>query len=148
MAECSDSPILKIISIIMKPYFAYTRVSTPRQGEGVSLQEQRRSILEYAAKHGISVTDWIEEQESAAHHGRPRFTNLLSLLKSKPSAGLIIHKIDRCARNLRDWADIVELMDRGIEVHFARESLDLHTRSGRLSEWVGTRGFPSGDPKK
>ena len=46
---------------------------------------------------------------------------------------MIIHKIDRSARNLRDWADLGELIDRGVEVHFANESLDLHSRGGRLS---------------
>jgi DNA invertase Pin-like site-specific DNA recombinase len=118
----------------MKSYFAYIRVSTTRQGEeGVSLQEQRAAILEYASKRGITIAQWFEEQVSAAKRGRPVFTKLVGLLKSKRAGGIIIHKIDRGARNLRDWADMADLMDRGIEVHFAHESIDLHTRSGRLS---------------
>ena len=32
------------------------------------------------------------------------------------------------ARNLKDWADLGELIDQGIEVHFANEGLDLHLR--------------------
>ena len=44
-----------------------------------------------------------------------------------------MHKIDRGARNLKDWADLRELSDAGIAVHFANESLDLHSRGGRLS---------------
>jgi site-specific DNA recombinase len=118
----------------MKTYFAYVRVSTARQGEeGVSLQEQRRAILEYASRRNIAVAEWFEEQVSAAKRGRPVFTRMVARLKVLRSAGLIIHKIDRGSRNLRDWADIGELMDRGIELHFAHESIDLHTRSGRLS---------------
>lgn len=118
----------------MKTYYAYIRVSTTRQGEeGVSLQEQRRAILEYASKRGITVTEWFEEQISAAKRGRPVFGRMFGLLKSKKASGLIMHKIDRGSRNLRDWADMAELMDRGIEVHFVHESIDLHTRSGRLS---------------
>ncbi len=58
---------------------------------------------------------------------------MLKLLIQKKADGVIIHKIDRSARNLRDWADLGELIDRGIGVHFANESLDLHTRGGRLS---------------
>ena len=46
---------------------------------------------------------------------------------------MVIHKIDRSARNLKDWADLGELIDSGIEVHFANESLDLTSRGGRLS---------------
>jgi DNA invertase Pin-like site-specific DNA recombinase len=49
----------------MKSYYAYIRVSTTRQGEeGVSLQEQRRAILEYASHRGMTVTEWFEEQIS------------------------------------------------------------------------------------
>ena len=50
---------------------------------------------------------------------------MLKLLKLGKAAGVIIHKIDRSARNLRDWADLGELIDQGIQVHFANESLDL-----------------------
>ncbi len=118
----------------MKSYFAYIRVSTARQGEeGVSLQEQKSSILEYASRRGFTISEWFEEQISAAKRGRPIFTTLLKLLKSKKASDIIIHKIDRSARNLRDWADIADLMDRGIEVHFVHESIDLGSRTGRLS---------------
>ena len=58
---------------------------------------------------------------------------MLKLLRQEKAQGLIIHKIDRSARNLKDWADLGEMIDAGIEVHFANESLDLHTRGGRLS---------------
>jgi hypothetical protein len=58
---------------------------------------------------------------------------MLKLLRLGKARGVIIHKIDRSARNLKDWADLGELIDAGVEVHFANESLDLNTRGGRLS---------------
>ena len=58
---------------------------------------------------------------------------MLKLLRQGKASGLIIHKIDRGARNLKDWADLGELSDQGVEVHLANESLDLNSRSGRLS---------------
>lgn len=58
---------------------------------------------------------------------------MMRRLKRGKAAGVVIHKIDRSARNLRDWAAIGELIDRGIAVHFAGESVDLRTRGGRLS---------------
>jgi DNA invertase Pin-like site-specific DNA recombinase len=54
-------------------------------------------------------------------------------LRKGKADGVMIHKIDRSARNLRDWADLGELIDAGIEVHFANEPLDLKSRGGRLS---------------
>jgi DNA invertase Pin-like site-specific DNA recombinase len=42
--------------------FAYTRVSTVKQGEkGVSLQEQKDAILRYAQLHGLEIVRWFEE---------------------------------------------------------------------------------------
>lgn len=58
---------------------------------------------------------------------------MLKGLRKGTAAGVIIHKIDRSARNLKDWADLGELIDRGVEVHFANESIDLQSRGGRLS---------------
>ncbi len=105
-----------------------------RQGEqGVSLPQQKDAIERYAQKNQLSIKRWFEEQETAAKQGRPVFGTMVKLLRKQAAVGVIIHKIDRSARNLRDWADLGELIDRGMEVHFANESLDLSSRGGRLS---------------
>jgi site-specific DNA recombinase len=110
----------------MKQYFAYIRVSTTRQGEfGVSLPQQKDAIERYAQRNQLEISRWFEEQETAAKQGRPIFGTMVNLLRKRAAVGVIIHKIDRSARNLRDWADLGELIDRGVEVHFANESLDL-----------------------
>jgi site-specific DNA recombinase len=117
-----------------KQCFSYIRVSTTRQGErGVSLQEQQDAIQRYAQRNGIEISRSFEEQETAAKRGRPIFSAMIRLLRRGHARGVIIHKIDRGARNLKDWADLGELIDTGVEVHFANESLDLKTRGGRLS---------------
>jgi site-specific DNA recombinase len=79
------------------------------------------------------ISEWFEERQTAAKKGRPVWAKMLKLLRSGQAKGVLIHKIDRSARNLKDWADLGELIDQGIEVHFANESLDLHSRGGRLS---------------
>ncbi len=118
----------------MKKFFAYARVSTVKQGEkGSSLQEQKSAIEGYANRQGIMIVEWFEETETAAKQGRPVFTRMVRALQQGGAAGVITHKIDRSARNLRDWAMLGELVDRGIELHFAHESIDLTSRGGRLS---------------
>jgi site-specific DNA recombinase len=118
----------------MKSYFAYIRVSTVKQGEhGCSLIEQKASIEAYAQRHNLTITEWFEERETAAKQGRPEFNRLTGLLKRRMASGVIIHKIDRSARNLKDWAGLGDLLDLGIEVLFAHEGLDMHTRGGRLA---------------
>lgn len=117
-----------------KRSYAYIRVSTLKQGEkGSSLQEQRAAIESYARRFDIEIIEWFEEMETAAKRGRPKFNQLVALLHRRPNVGVIIHKIDRSARNLKDWSDLGELIDGGVEVHFAHESLDLRSRGGRLA---------------
>jgi site-specific DNA recombinase len=117
----------------MKSYFAYIRVSTPKQGKGVSLEEQQSAIKAHAERRGIVVVEWFEEKETAAKTGRAVFSKMLARLEHGEAEGVIIHKIDRSARNLWDWANLSKLFDRGIDVQFAHDSVDLRSRGGRLS---------------
>ncbi len=118
----------------MNSFVAYIRVSTVRQGEkGSSLQEQRDAIKAFAARHGLLIVQWFEEMETAAKLGRREFARMLAVFKKGKMTGVIFHKIDRGARNLKDWNDIQELIERGIDVRFAHESLDMNTRGGRLT---------------
>ncbi|PIR04610.1 MAG: resolvase [Candidatus Liptonbacteria bacterium CG11_big_fil_rev_8_21_14_0_20_35_14] len=118
----------------MPSYFGYIRVSTVKQGEhGVSLQEQKDAIARYALAKGFEIIRWFEERKTAAKSGRPEFDLMLKELNKSTAKGVIIHKIDRSARNLKDWSNLGELIDSGVDVHFANESLDLHSRGGRLS---------------
>lgn len=115
-------------------FYGYIRVSTVRQGEhGVSLQEQKQAIQRYAERKGLKIKEWFEEQQTAAKQGRPVFNRMLRMLRLNRAAGVIIHKIDRSARNLKDWALLGELIDSGIAVHFTNDSVDLSSTTGRLS---------------
>jgi site-specific DNA recombinase len=117
-----------------KKYFSYIRVSTQRQGQtGTSLTEQQAAIERFAQTWSLSISKRFEERETAAKQGRPVFLDMLKQLRQGGAHGVIIHKIDRSARNLKDWADLGSLIDSGLEVHFASESLDLSSRGGRLS---------------
>lgn len=116
-----------------KQYFGYTRVSTVKQGEGVSLEAQKEAIERYCGQHGLTISCWFEEKETAAKQGRPVFSEMVRRLNIGDADGLVMHKIDRSARNLRDWATVGDLQDAGIDVHFAAESVDFASRGGRLT---------------
>ncbi|MBV6635207.1 MAG: recombinase family protein [Mameliella sp.] len=117
----------------MKSCFGYIRVSTLKQGEGVSLDAQKDAILAFAERQSLTITRWFEEKQTAAKGGRPVFNQMLTQLRRRRAQGVIIHKIDRSARNLRDWAMFSELPDIGIDVFIATESLDFNSRGGRLT---------------
>ena len=117
----------------MKKCFGYVRVSTLKQGDGVSLEAQKEAILAYAEENTITISEWFEEKETAAKQGRPIFNTMIRTLKRGKVDGLVIHKIDRSARNFADWAKIGQLNDLGFDIHFATETLDFRSRGGRLS---------------
>lgn len=118
----------------MTSYIAYLRVSTIRQGEsGVSLSEQRLDIESYARLHKIPITNWFTEVQSATSNKRPIFRKVVNLLRDGKTGGLLIHKIDRSARNLTDWSTLGTLLDTGVDIRFVRDNLDLRSRGGRLA---------------
>jgi site-specific DNA recombinase len=114
--------------------YAYIRTSTVRQGtEGVSLDAQREAIEVYARRQNIEVVEWFCETQTAAKRGRPIFSRMMRSLSRRKVDGLILHRIDRGSRNLKDWSDIADLSDLGLQVHFAHDAIDLTTRGGRLA---------------
>lgn len=118
----------------MKKYFSYIRVSTPRQGEkGFSLEAQSEANAVCAKEHGGSIVKQFVDVETASKVGRGEFNRMIKELRLRSVTGVIIHKIDRGARNLKDWSAIGDLIDDGIDVHFSHENIDLRTRGGRLS---------------
>lgn len=117
----------------MKQLFAYIRVSGKKQTEGVSLPEQRAIIKAYADRIGATIIEWFEETRTAAKAGRPVFARMTTLLRAGKAEGVIIHKLDRGTRNFRDWAEIDELIESGVDVFVANDNLDLRSRGGRLA---------------
>jgi site-specific DNA recombinase len=118
----------------MRSYYAYTRVSTAKQGEhGSSLHEQRDAIANFATRHGLHISGWFEERETAAKIGRREFTSMVAALKRGKASGVIFHKIDRSARNLKDWTAVQDLADVGIDVRFTQESINLGSNEGKLT---------------
>lgn len=94
---------------------------------------QRNAIAKYASRRRLTITTWFEDQQTASRRGRPQFNAMVKALRAGKARGVVIHKIDRGARNLRDWAELGELIDSGIDVQFVHEDLNLESRGGRLT---------------
>ncbi|MDA4845247.1 recombinase family protein [Hoeflea poritis] len=117
----------------MQQCLGYVRVSTQKQGEGVSLEAQKEAILGFAERNNLTISKWFEEKQTAAKRGRPVFNQMIAALKRGRADGVVMHKIDRSARNFADWAKIGDLSDAGIDVYFVTETLDFRSRGGRLA---------------
>ncbi|MBT55585.1 MAG: hypothetical protein CMF72_19575 [Mameliella sp.] len=143
----------------MKPCFGYIRVSTLKQGERVSFDAQKEAILVFAQRRSLTVTRWYEEKQTAAKGGRSVSNSMLTQVRRGHAQGVIIHKIDHSARNLRDWTKSSELPDIGINVFidterpppsctassmlWRRDRYARHTPPGRLfldDDWLAPSG--------
>ena len=115
----------------MRKVFAYIRVSTKEQAEhGYSIESQHRILDDYAAGHGLEIVREFVEHESAFKPGREQFREMASTLKrGRGVTAILCYKIDRLARNLSDFAQIVE--ELGVEIISATEQLPDNA-AGRL----------------
>jgi len=90
---------------------AYVRVSTDGQAEhGYSVQAQQQVLADYAAGHELEIVQEFVEAESGFKPGRPEFRRMVEFLNQrKDIAAVLVYKIDRLARNIRDYAELDEM---------------------------------------
>lgn len=113
---------------------SYVRVSTDKQAEfGVSLEAQTEKIRAMAVVQGAELVDTIVDTETAKNLNRPGITRLLALVDSKAVQAVIVAKLDRLTRSVRDLGDLLERFERrGVSLVSVAESLDTKTAAGRL----------------
>lgn len=99
--------------------------SKGQEKNGNSLEEQKRQLEE------AGCDEIILETYTGTKMERPKFTTLLESLE--PGDTLLVCKVDRFARTLREGLEVVEeLMARGVAVHILNLGLLEDTPNGRL----------------
>lgn len=116
----------------MEKVYGYIRVSTQKQGGGVSLIEQKSAIEEFAKKKNLTIVHWFEEKVTAAKEGRPAFNEMMDLLAKGKAKGTCFHKIDRSSRNYGDWNRINILADQGVDFYSVSDGINLSEETSRL----------------
>jgi site-specific DNA recombinase len=113
----------------------YIRVSTTEQAlEGVSLEAQHTKVQAYAVVKDWHVSEIIrDEGVSAKRLKRPGLARLLALVEARQIDVVIVYKLDRLTRSVRDLNNLVELFEKkGVALVSLQESLDATTATGRL----------------
>ncbi len=113
----------------------YARVSTRDQAEnGHSLDAQRAKIAAYATLHDLELSEVIvDEGHSAKSLDRPGMAKLLGLIRRRALRVVIIAKLDRITRSVRDLGELVDLFKRsGVEFASVHDNIDTSTAAGRL----------------
>ena len=113
---------------------AYARVSLEKMAEdGVSLAMQAEKVRAYAALYGLEIVELVEDAGASAKTlNRPGLTHALSLLSSGKAEGLLVWKLDRLTRSVRDLGALLDgVLSRTVLVSVS-EQIDTRSAGGRL----------------
>lgn len=115
---------------------AYLRVSTEQQADwGVSLAAQRAKVEAYASLYDLQVVEIIEDAGvSGKTLSREGLAKALASLDSGQAEGLLVAKLDRLTRSVRD---LLMLVDRYFRERFSlfsvSEQVDTRSAAGRMT---------------
>ena len=100
--------------------YEYVRVSTIDQDNSLQISALRSSRC-----------DRIIEEKKSAVKQRPQLDELL--LSVQPGDEILVYKLDRLARSLRDLLRILEIViGKGASLRSLTEPIDAHTAAGRM----------------
>jgi len=113
----------------------YTRVSTEDQArEGTSLEVQQESLLDFAHKSNHEVYKiYCDEGISGYVLERPQLQRLLNDAKNKKFDMVLVHKIDRFSRNLKNLLNLVDELEKcDVKVKSTTEFYDTSNSAGKM----------------
>jgi len=114
----------------------YIRVSTTGQAEeGYSLEAQRKKIAAYCDLHDMDLTEIIADEglSGKSISGRPGIQRVLDLVKCGKVHHVVILKLDRLARNVKEAVEISDMLQKkGVALHSISEKLDTGSAAGLL----------------
>ena len=115
----------------------YIRASTQDQTQGYSLDAQRAEIERYCERSGYELIRIYSDEGVGAHTDkisrRPQLSRLLEDAEQGQFVVVVVHTLDRWARNLRVQIEALEILGKA-SVGFASvtENVDYTTPEGRL----------------
>ncbi len=113
---------------------AYCRVSTEEQAEeGWSIEGQTDKLRAYASLHDLGeITVLSDPGISGKNMVRPGLQQLLAAVEAGHATHVIVWKLDRLSRSLRDLMELRDTFDKhGVTLHSVCENLDLSSPAGR-----------------
>lgn len=115
---------------------AYLRVSTEKQADkGVSLEAQRAKVEAYASLYELELVEVVVDAgQSAKSLDRPGLDRALAMLKSGKAEALLVVKLDRLTRSVRDLGTLIEehFGPKGAALLSVSEQIDTRSAAGRL----------------
>jgi DNA invertase Pin-like site-specific DNA recombinase len=120
----------------MNKAVGYIRVSTTEQAtEGVSLLAQETKIKLYCELNDLDLIDIKEDAGISGKYikKRPGIQKALSMINQGEAQHLIIFKLDRMCRNLKEACEIADLLlEKSASLHSVSEKIDTGSATGKL----------------
>lgn len=114
----------------------YCRVSTLEQAtDGYSLGVQKEKLSKYAEAQSYELIGiYSDEGFSGKDLARPEMERLISDVKAHKIDVVLIYKLDRLSRHVKDVLELVELFDKySVTLYSLNEQLDVSSPFGRAA---------------
>jgi len=117
----------------MTKVIGYIRVSTEQQAEqGVSLDEQRNKLIQYASLYDLELVRIELDTLSGKTIERVGLQNALQAIGSGEAEGLLVAKLDRLTRSVRDLGEMIDQYFQTAALLSVSEQIDTRSAGGRL----------------
>lgn len=112
----------------------YIRVSTTEQEQsGLGLEAQKEKIVAYCGLYDLELVDIVQDAVSGKSlKGRDSLALALAMLARGEADGLIVAKLDRLTRSVKDLGLLIEKHFSKFSLFVVTEQVDTRTASGRL----------------
>jgi hypothetical protein len=130
--QLTTSPIVRFTFFRNACDRVYQSFHRQAGGKGLSLDAQREKLRAMAVVHDTELAESIVDAESAKNLDRPGMKRILDLVRGGVDS-VIVAKLDRLTRPVRDLADLLDLFQRkGVALVSVAEALDTGSAAGRL----------------
>lgn len=109
----------------------YIRISSPTQ----KTDSQKAEITQWLKNNGhpLKKVIWLEARENGRSLDRPKFKELEGLIFQGKVKTVVVWKLDRLARNLRDGVNVLaDWCNRNVRIVSTTQQIDLSGPVGHL----------------
>jgi site-specific DNA recombinase len=112
----------------------YTRISTDEENQPTSLHSQRERLQAFCnVQEGWRIVAHEEDRSTGTKLDRPGLNRALELARTDRIDLLLVYRVDRLSRKVRQLAQLAEELDRlGVVLCSATEPFDTGSAAGRM----------------
>jgi DNA invertase Pin-like site-specific DNA recombinase len=113
----------------MQKNAVYIRVSTTDQ----NVESQQKEIQRWLDGNEIGIAEWYVDRSTGKNLDRPAFERLQRDIFDGQVKTVIVWKLDRLSRSLRDGINVLaDWCDRGVRVVATSQMIDFTSGSGKM----------------